>query len=154
MRSLAILAVVVSFAGASAQAAEKNPKSIDLKTLPPAFQATVQANLNSAEIKNIDKEKEDGTEQYEIETILNGHARDFNVDTKGRLLVIEEATTLDALPAAAKAGILKKVAAGKVTMVETFVKTGQPTMYEAAYTDKSGKKHEVLVKADGAATKE
>jgi hypothetical protein len=28
------------------------------------------------------------------------------------------------------------------------------TMYEAAYTTKSGKKHKVLVKADGTETKE
>ena len=48
--------------------------------------------------------------------------------------------------AAAKASILKKVADGKLGTVETFTKTGQPMMYEAAYTDKKGHMHEVLVK--------
>jgi hypothetical protein len=68
--------------------------------------------------------------------------------------VVEEATTIDAIPAAAKSSILKKVGDGKLGMIETFTKTGQPMMYEAAYTDKKGKKHEVLVKEDGTETKE
>jgi hypothetical protein len=76
------------------------------------------------------------------------------VDLKGNLLLVEEATTIDAIPAAAKAGILKKLAAGKLSKVETFTKIGQPAMYEAGYTDKAGKKHEVLVKADSTETKE
>ena len=38
--------------------------------------------------------------------MLNGNSRDFNVDTKGNLLLVEVATTLDAVPAAAKASIL------------------------------------------------
>jgi hypothetical protein len=141
-------------AGGSSVAQEKKGKSLTIKDLPAAVQKTVQDNLKGAEIKSIGKEKEDGVEQYEVETMLNGKSRDFNVDSKGNLLVVEEATTIDAIPAAAKAGILKKVADGKLGAVETFVKTGQPMMYEASYTDKKGKKHEVLVKADGTETKE
>jgi hypothetical protein len=80
--------------------------------------------------------------------------RDFNVDIKGRLLPIEEATTMDAIPTPAKAGILKKVGDGKLRVVETYLKTGQPMMYEASYSDNKGKRHEVLVKADGSETKE
>jgi len=124
-----------------------------LKDLPAAVQQTVQANLKGGEIKSIGKEKEDGVEQYEIETVLAGKGRSFNVDSKGSLLVVEEETNMDAIPAAAKASLLKKVGDGKISMVETFGKTGQPMMYEAAYTDKKGKKHEVLVKADGTEVK-
>lgn len=76
------------------------------------------------------------------------------MDTKGNLLVVEESTTIDAIPAGAKASILKRVADGKLRTVETFTKPGQPLMYEAAYIDKKGKHHEVLVKADGTGTKE
>jgi hypothetical protein len=76
------------------------------------------------------------------------------VDSKGVLLVVEKATTVDAIPAAARAGIQKKVGNGKLTVLETFSKPGQPMMYEAGYTDKAGKKHEVLVKTDGKETKE
>ena len=129
-------------------------KKLALKDLPPAVQKTVEANLNGAEIKNINKETEKGVVQYEVESLLNGKHRDFDVDTKGALLGIEEQTTIDAVPAAAKDGILKKVGGGKLARIESVSKPGQPMMYEAAYTDKNGKKHEVLVKADGTETKD
>lgn len=128
-------------------------KTLALKDLPPAVQKTVQEQAKGADIKSISRETEHGVAQYEIETMLAGKHRDFNVDTKGALLVVEEETTLDAVPAAAKAAILKKVADGKLGMVELFKRNGE-TMYEAAYTTKAGRKHEVLVKADGAETKE
>jgi hypothetical protein len=153
MRTLTVVLMIVAL-GAFVLAQEKKGKGLQLKDLPAAVQKTVQANLKGGEIKNIAREKEGGVEQYEVESVLNGKARDFNVDSKGALLVVEEETTLDAIPAAAKAGILKKVGDGKLGMVETFTKTGQPMMFEAAYTDKKGKKHEVLVKADGTETKE
>ena len=153
MRILTVLLAILVLGG-SAHAQDKKGKGLQLKDLPAPVQKTVQANLKGGEIKNISKEKEDGVEQYEIETMLNGKTRDFDVDTKGTLLVTEEGTTIDAIPAAAKAGILKKVGDGKLGMVETFAKPGQPLLYEASYTDKKGKKHEVLVKADGSETKE
>ena len=73
-------------------------KKLTLSSLPPAVQAAVQAEAKGAEIKNIGKETEHGVVQYEIETILNGKHRDFNVDTKGKVLVVEEETAIDAIP--------------------------------------------------------
>lgn len=128
-------------------------KKLTLKDLPPEAQKTIQAELKGAEIKNIGKETEKGVTQYEVETMLNGKHRDFNVDAKGKLLVVEEETTLDAIPATAKAAIVKKAGTGKLTMVELFIRGGE-TMYEAAYTTAKGKKLEVLVKADGTETKD
>lgn len=153
MRSLTVVLAIVAL-GSSAMAQEKKGRGLQLKDLPAAVQKTVQANLNGGDIKNIAKEKEDGVEQYEVETVLNGKARDFDVHSKGALLVVEEQTTIGAIPSAAKAGILKKVGDGKLGTVETFSKPGQPMMYEASYSDKKGKKHEVLVKADGGETRE
>lgn len=126
-------------------------KKYVLKDLPPAVQKGILAELKGGEIKNIGKETEHGVTQYEVETMLNGKHRDFNVDTKGAVVLVEEEITIDAVPAAAKAAILKKVSDGSIGMVETFIRGGE-TMYEAAYTTKAGKKHEVLVKADGAET--
>ena len=127
--------------------------SLQLKDLPAAVQKTVQETLKGGEIKNISKEMEKGVTQYEVETMLNGKHRDFNVDAKGKLLVVEEETDIAAIPALAKAAIEKKAAGGKIGMVELFMRDGE-TLYEAAYTSKDGKKHEVLVKADGTETKE
>lgn len=153
MRVLTALLAIVALAG-FAVAQEKKGKSLRLQDLPAAVQKTVEANLKGGEIKNISKEKDDGVEQYEIESILNGKARDFDVDSKGLLLVVEETAGIDAIPAAARAGILKKVGDGKLGAVEIVAKTGRPTMYEASYTNNKGKKHEVLVKADGTETKD
>lgn len=145
-----IVVVAIAALAAVATAADKK---LTVKDLPPAVQKTVQDTLKGAEIKNIGKETEHGVTQYEVETMLNGKHRDFNVDLKGNLVVLEEETTIDAIPAAAKAGIEKKVAGGKLGMVEIMTK-GSQTFYEAAYTSKDGKKHEVLVKPDGAETKD
>jgi uncharacterized membrane protein YkoI len=128
-------------------------KKLELKNLPPEVQRTIQNESKGAEIKQISKETEHGVAQYEVETMLNGKHRDFDVDTKGALLVVEEETTIEAIPAAAKAAILKKVSDGTLGMVELVKKPGE-TMYEAAYKSKGGKKHEVLVKADGTETKD
>jgi hypothetical protein len=73
-------------------------KSLALKDLPPAVQKTVQEQLKGGEIKNISKETEKGVTQYEVESVLNGKHRDFNVDTKGALVVVEEETSIDSIP--------------------------------------------------------
>jgi len=149
MRTLTIMTTLMAVLP-SAVLAEKK---IAFKDLPPAVQTTIQEELKGAEIKNIGKETEHGVAQYEVETMLKGKHRDINVDTKGKLLLVEEETTIESIPAAAKAAILKKVADGKLGMVELLTRGGE-TMYEAAYTSKNGKKHEVLVKADGTETKD
>jgi uncharacterized membrane protein YkoI len=149
MKTLINIAALMAMCFYTAFAQQK----LALKDLPPAVQSTIQAELKGAEIKQIGKETEHGVAQYEVETMLNGKHRDFNVDTKGKLLLVEEETTIDSIPAPAKAAILKKVADGKLGTVELFIRSGE-TMYEAAYTTKGGKKREVLVKADGTETKD
>jgi hypothetical protein len=146
--------LVAALGGGHALAQGAKPKALQLKDLPASVQKTIQETLKGGAVKNIAKEKEDGIEQYEIESTLNGKSRDFNVAADGRLLVVEEATTLDAIPAAAKAAIQKTVAGGTVTTVETFAKPGKPLLYEAAYKDAKGKRHEVLVAADGKTAKD
>ena len=128
-------------------------KKLALKDLPAPVQATVQSELKGGEIRTIGKETEHGVVQYEIETMRAGKHRDFEVDTKGRLLVVEEETTFDSIPEAARTAIKRKVADGALGMIELFMRNGE-TMYEAQYTTKTGKKHEVLVKADGTETKD
>jgi len=147
MRTLLTLSLVLAAATAA------SGRKLELSDLPPAVQRTVQAELKGASITAISKETEKGVQQYEIETMLNGKHRDFNVDAKGTLLVVEEETTLETIPAAAKSAILKKVGDGKLGMLELF-KRGGETMYEAAYTTRAGKKNEVLFKADGTEVKE
>ena len=149
MRTLSTIGVLIAFGIAAAYAEKK----ISLKDLPPAVQKTVQEQLQGGEIRSISKETEKGVAQYEIESMLNGKHRDFNVDVKGKLLVVEEETDLASIPVPAKAAIEKKAAGGKIGTVE-FLMRGGETLYEAAYTSKNGKKHAVVVKADGTETKD
>jgi hypothetical protein len=149
MKAALGLIVYLASVGGFAMAA----KSLAVRDLPPAVQKTVQEQTRGAEIKSISKETEKGVAQYEVETMVSGKHRDFNVDTKGGLVVVEEETAIDSIPAPAKAAIEKKVGAGKLGMVETVTK-GSTTWYEAAYTSKDGKKHAVLVKQDGTETKD
>jgi hypothetical protein len=129
-------------------------KSLQVKDLPAAVQKTVQDTLKGGEIKNISKEVEKGVTQYEVETMLGGKHRDFNVDAKGKLVVVEEEMDIAGIPGAARAAIEKKVAGGKLRMVESVDKGDGETLYEASYTSKAGKKGGVLVKADGTETKD
>src|ERR1700682_6458962 len=92
---------------------------LKLGYLPAPVQKTGRETLKGGEIKNIGKEVEKGVSQYEVESMLNGKHRDFEVDSKGTLLVVEEETSIDSIPAAARATILKKVGAGKLGLVET-----------------------------------
>lgn len=128
--------------------------TLQLKDLPAAVQKTVSETLKGGEIKSISKEVEKGVTQYEVETMLNGKHRDFNVDGKGKLIVVEEEIDLASAPAAAKAAIEKKIAGGKLKTVESVDKGDGAMLYEAAFTTKAGKKGSILVKADGTLTKD
>jgi len=128
-------------------------KKLELKNLPPAVQKTIQDQTQGDQVTSITQETENGVTQYEVETLRNGKHRDFNVDTKGVLLEVEDETAFDALPDAAKAAITKKVAGGKLGRVETVTKRGA-TLYEAGYTARNGKKHEIRVKPDGTEVKD
>jgi len=127
-------------------------KTLKLADLPAAVQSTVRQELKGGEIKNIIKETEKGVTRFEVESVLNGKHRDFNIDTKGTLVTLEEETSIDAIPAAAKDALVKKIADGNLSMVEVVSKSGT-TFYEASYVSKSGKKHEFAVTASGTPVK-
>lgn len=127
-------------------------KKVQMKDLPPAVQKTVQDQTKGAQIKGLSKETEKGQTQYEVESVVNGHSRDLLIDAKGGVIEVEDETTLDKVPAAAKAAIEKKAAGGKITRVETVTK-GSSVSYEAAYT-KGGKSHEIGVNLDGSPVKD
>src|SRR5579871_5379452 len=135
-------------AAALACAAFGAEKKVALKDLPAAVQKTVQDQSKGAEIKGISQETEKGVTVFEVEMMVNGKHRDLNIDTMGTVVEVEDETAIESIPPAARAAIEKKAAGGKIDIVETITK-GAVTLYEATYTAKSGKKHEVVVKPDG-----
>jgi hypothetical protein len=125
--------------------------SVKMKDLPPAVQKTVMEQTKGAQIKGISKEVEKGKTTYEVETVVNGKARDLAFDDSGALLAVEEPVAIDAIPAAAKTALEKLAAGGKIKSVESVTK-GQAVSYEAVIV-KGLKKSEVTVSADGAVQK-
>jgi hypothetical protein len=148
MRSLIVIAAGAVFF-APIFAAEKKIQS---KDLPPAVQKAVPAETKGAAIKGYNQETEKGKTFYEVETMLNGKSRDLLFDASGALVEVEEEIALVSIPSAAKAAIEKRAAGGKVNKVESVTK-GQSVSYEAAITSKTGKRSEVVVKADGSPVK-
>ncbi len=150
MKTTLALTIATAAMACAAGAAEKK---LQMKDLPAAVQLAAQNEQKNAEIKGFSKEVEHGVTEYEIETVRNGKHRDVTVDGAGKLLAVEEETSLDSIPAAARAAILKKIGSGKLNTVETITK-GETVLYEAGYKDKNGRGHEVVVKADGTETKD
>jgi uncharacterized membrane protein YkoI len=147
MKLLTILAAAAAIAGAA-------EKTVAMKDLPPAVQKTVQDQTKGAEIKGLSMEKENGKTTYEVETMVNGKHRDLEIDSTGAVTEIEEETTLDSIPPAAKAVMSRKAMGGRIAMVETVTNGGAVVAYEAEYVDKNGRKREVRVKPDGTEVKD
>src|SRR5436305_691166 len=102
--------------------------NLQLKDVPAPVRQGIERRLNGAEIKTIVKEKEHGAVHYEIESLLAGKHRDFELDPAGALLKLEEEVAIDVLPAAAKTAIVKKIGPGKLTLVLQVTK-GSDILY-------------------------
>lgn len=127
-------------------------KPVKMKDLPAAVQKTVQEQTKGAELKGLSKEVEKGKTFYEAETKVNGKGRDILIDPSGAVVEVEEETTLDSIPAPAKAAIQKYAQNGKILKVESVTKGGEVS-YEAT-VNKGGMKSEVAVAADGTIKKD
>jgi hypothetical protein len=118
-----------------------------LESLPPAVREAVEALSRGATLRGIAKEVENGETFYEVETTVRGRTRDVMLDARGKLVSVEEQTTLSEIPAAARAAILKAVGAGKLVLVEKVTK-GETIFYEG-HISLGGSASEVKVYADG-----
>jgi uncharacterized membrane protein YkoI len=133
-------------------AAQENEKPVQFKDLPAAVQKAVPAQTRGAKVKVYNKEVEGGKTFYEAETTVAGKSRDILFDESGAVVEVEQGMDLAAIPAAAKTGIEKAAAGGKVLSVESVTK-GTSVVYEAVVSNQ-GKKHELQVNADGSPAKE
>jgi uncharacterized membrane protein YkoI len=104
----------------------------------------IQRETKDATVKGLAKETQGDATFYEAETEVNGHSRDLLFDASEKLVEVEEETAVDAAPGAVKAALEKR---GKIVKLETVTKGGRVT-YEGV-VEKSGKKSEVAVDADG-----
>ncbi|HYZ83496.1 MAG TPA: hypothetical protein VE621_03810 [Bryobacteraceae bacterium] len=124
---------------------------VRLQDTPAAVQKTVQAETKNATMVGITKEVEKGKTVYELETKVDGKARDLLIRSDGSVLSVEQEVTLDSIPEGARAAITKRAAGGSVKKVETVKENGN-VAYEAELVVK-GKPTEVKVAADGTPVK-
>jgi hypothetical protein len=123
-------------------------KKIQRSDLPPAVEKTVEAQSHGATIRGFSQEKEHGQTFYEAEMTVNGHSKDFLIDSNGAIAEVEEEVPLNSLTPAVRDGLQAKAGTGKVTKVESITKHNKLVAYEARVLI-DGKKSEVQVGPDG-----
>ena len=150
LSTLGLLLCGLVLASAAAAATPPPVKLASLDKLPTAVQETVRAQSEGATIRGMSKETgEDGKPVYEVEMMVKGLSKDINVGEDGTVLVSEQQVTLDALPAAVKAGLLKAAGKRPIRIIESVTLTGKLAYYEAHV--RSGKVlKEIKIGPDGA----
>ena len=149
MRNIIAMALISTLliGGAAALASERK---IAMKDLPPAVQQAIR-DQGGATVRGLAKEVDKGKTLYEAELTVNGHSKDIMFDEQGTMVSVEEESTLDQIPPAARTAIEKATGSGKVSAVEKLTEGGH-VFYEAQVT-KGGKTSEVKVDASGVAAK-
>jgi uncharacterized membrane protein YkoI len=136
---------LLSFAPTRAQDDEK---AVKMKDLPQAVQATIREQSKGGAIRGISQEKRSGQTAYEVEFETDGRIREALIDHAGKVVEIEDPITLDSLPPAVKAEIIKQATQGKLLQVASVTKDNKIVAYEARV--RFGEKvSEIRVGADG-----
>ncbi len=147
MTRIPLALVMASIALGADSGAQDSETQAKLQNLPAAVRQAVKAQSQGATLRGFAKEVKGGVILYEAELTINGRTRDITFDERGKVVSIEAETTLDEIPAGARAAIEKAVGAGKLALVEEVTK-GETTFYEAHVTD-GHKTSEVKVDAHG-----
>jgi uncharacterized membrane protein YkoI len=142
---------------------------VSIEEVPDAVRATIDAEAKGGTIGEIEMETENGRTVYEADAIIDGQEVEIQVASDGTLLgketeddegdydddegdnededEDEEEVSLDAVPAAVKATILKEAAGAEIEEVVKETEDGQ-TVYEAEF-EADGKEIEIEAAADG-----
>ena len=127
------------------QKEEGKEAKVQLKNLPPAVRATVEAETKNATIKGLSKETEKGKTVYELESLVNGRTRDLMIDSAGKVYVVEEQLDADKAPPPVRSALEAK---GTIVVLESVLENGKTT-YEGQVKTKAGKKLSMELDADG-----
>jgi uncharacterized membrane protein YkoI len=122
---------------------------IQLKDLPPAVKATVEAETKNATLKGLSKEKEHGKTVYELESLVGGRTRDLMIDAAGKVYVVEEQLDVENAPPVVRSAL---EARGRIVTLESVTEGGK-THYEGQVQTKAGRRVAIELDADGKAIK-
>lgn len=122
------------------------PKAAAEVTLPPAIEAAFKKAYPNATIRHVDKERVDGKEGYEVESLDNGMTRDLIYRADGTLVQYEEQVAETDLPPAVVVAIKTRYPKATFAVCEKIFK-GDTMNYEIEL--KGAKVDEVLVSPEG-----
>ena len=149
---------------------DEDEEEVSLDEVPAAVKATILKEADGAEVEEVEKEIEDGKVVYEAEFEVDGQEVEIEVAEDGTLLSREiddedeegddddeddeeeddeeeEEVSLDEVPAAVKATILKEADGAEVMEVEKEIEDGK-VVYEAEF-EVDGQEVEIEVAEDG-----
>jgi len=144
---ITVLAAIVTSALVASVSAQDSEKKIRMRDAPPAVQQAIKQQSEGATLLGVSKEVENGKTLYEAELRINGHSKDVTFDAGGRVLSVEEETTLDQIPGAARDAIQKAAAGGQVGKLEAVTESGRK--FFEAQIKVGGKRSEVKVDTAG-----
>ena len=146
----------------------QDEEEVSLDAVPAAVKATILEEANGAEVEEVEREVEDGKVVYEAEFEVDGQEVEIEVAKDGTLLSREidddeedgddddgdedededeDEVSLDEVPAAVKATILKEADGAEVEEVEKEIEDGK-VVYEAEF-EVDGQEVEIEVAEDG-----
>jgi len=126
---------------------DDDEEQVSIDQVPAGVKATILKEAMGGVVKEIERETEKGKTIYEAEIIIDGREIEIEVAADGTLLEREEEVSLDQVPAAVKATILKEAKGAVITEVEKESSKGK-TYYEAEWVV-GGKEVEIKVATDG-----
>lgn len=138
-----------------AWAAQEDEEQVTLDQIPAAVKATILKESAGGKITEIERETKNGKTVYEAEFLLDGNEIEIKVAPDGTLLGREvehegddeDDLTLDQVPEAARAALLKLAGGARILKAEREREHGV-LVYEAQWAA-NGTKHEAAVTADG-----
>jgi hypothetical protein len=147
LRSRIIFAALV-IALATVSAAQAQERKIKRAQLPAAVERTVAEQSQGATIKGFSTEIEKGKRVYEAAMTINGHGKDILIDSKGKVIEVEEVVAMDSLSQTVKDALTKAAGRGTINMIESLTKNGTLVAYEG-HVKRGLKRFEIQVGPNG-----
>ena len=158
---MAVICLALCIGAVATKQALDGETKVPIEEIPPAVKATIFAEAKGGTIEEIEMETEDGKTIYEAEVIIDGQEIEIEVAPDGTLLgkeiedneddgdedEDEEEVSLEEVPEAVKATILKEAGGAEIEEVVKETEDGQ-TIYEAKFVV-DGQEIEIEVAPDG-----
>lgn len=152
MRAVLLAAAVLGAVALAVTSGRAEDEKVSLDKLPKAVVDAVKAKFPKAELKQAEKETEDGKTKYEVTVKTADGTIDVDVTADGTITGYEKEIALKDLPKAVADAVAAKHPKGTAKGAEVVysVKDGKDTLaYYEVTVDVGGTKHEVEVLPNG-----